>query len=88
MTPGWRNALRECVDVTAREFEKGRAVCDGVRGRLRLELRVTWLGGLSILRRVAGECDLLHHRPTLGGSDAPTLLWGAFMWARPAGALA
>ena len=88
MTPGWRNALRECVDVTAREFEKGRAVCDGVRGRLRVELRVTWLGGLSILRRVAGECDLLHHRPTLGGSDAPTLLWGAFMWARPAGALA
>ena len=88
MTPGWRNALRECVDVTAREFEKGRAVCDGVRGRLRLELRVTWLGGLSILRRVAGECDLLHHRPTLGGSDAATLLWGAFMWAQPAGALA
>jgi squalene synthase HpnC len=88
MTPAWKHALRECVDVTAREFEKGRAVCDGVRGRLRLELRVTWLGGLSILRRVVREHDLLHQRPALSGIDAPALLWRAFVWTDSAGALA
>ena len=30
----------------------GRDVCDGVRGRLRFELRLTWLGGVRILERV------------------------------------
>jgi hypothetical protein len=56
-------------------------VCDGVGGRFRLELRVTWLGGRSILDRVGRPgVDLLHDRPTLGMFDIPGLLWRAARW--------
>ena len=62
-TPG-RARSSACVDVTRELFARGRAVCDGVRGRLRFELRLTWLGGRRILDRVAErQHDLLTHRP-------------------------
>ena len=65
----------------ARLFADGRAVCDGVTGRLRFELRLTWLGGRRILDRVdAGRVDLLHTRPALGRADVPRLLWQAARW--------
>jgi hydroxysqualene synthase len=81
MTPAWADALAQCVAVTRARFADGRAVCDGVRGRLRFELRVTWLGGARILDRVdRGRAQLLDRRPTLGATDAPALLWGALRW--------
>ena len=80
MTPAWANAIAACVDKTARQFELGRAVCDGVRGRLRAELRFTWLGGRRILERASREPDLLHHRPKLGAADIPSILLGATRW--------
>jgi phytoene synthase len=50
-------------------FDAGRPLCDAVRGRLRYELRATWLGGVRILERVQrGES-----RPTLGAADALAL---------------
>jgi phytoene synthase len=82
MTPAWRRALDACAEITASQFERGRTVCDAVAGRLRLELRFTWLGGCAILSRVRGEADLLHHRPTLGASDVPALIFGAVRWRR------
>src|SRR5262245_48359448 len=53
MDVAWQRALAACVGVTAEQFARGRVVCDGVRGRLRYELRFTWLGGRRILERVA-----------------------------------
>jgi hydroxysqualene synthase len=80
-TPEWARALDACVAVTRASFDEGRAVCDGVRGRLRLELRATWLGGCSILDRVGRPgFDLLHDRPTLGIFDIPGLVWRAARW--------
>jgi squalene synthase HpnC len=80
-TPEWARALDECAAVTRAIFDEGRAVCDGVRGRLRLELRVTWLGGRSILDRVGRPgVDLLRDRPTLATADLPGLLWRAARW--------
>ena len=35
----------------SRAVREGRPVCDAVRGRLRYELRATWLGGMRILDR-------------------------------------
>jgi len=52
MSPAWRNALSEMTARTRRLFEEGRAVCDGLGGRLRYELRLTWLGGVRILDRL------------------------------------
>lgn len=81
MTPAWANAVRSCVAVTRSRFESGRAVCDGVRGRLRFELRLTWLGGSRVLNRVETNCSrLLLHRPTLRSRDVAALLWLAARW--------
>ena len=77
----WGRAIEACVAFTRERFAGGRTVCDGVRGRLRLELRWTWLGGVRILERTErGRFDLFNRRPTLGLSDAPLLMWRAFRW--------
>jgi squalene synthase HpnC len=77
----WQQALARCVAVTDEHFRRGRDVCDGVGGRLRYELRVTWLGGRRILKRVdEARANLLDYRPTLGARDVPAMLWLAALW--------
>ena len=77
----WGRALERCAAVTRDLFREGRSVCDGVRGRLRAELRFTWLGGMRILERVEhGRLSLFDHRPALGAADVPVLLWRASRW--------
>jgi squalene synthase HpnC len=81
LTPAWARAIDICASVTRPRFDEGRLVCDRVRGRLRLELRFTWLGGRRILDRVQRRpADLLHERPALGVADLPALLWAAARW--------
>ena len=83
MTAEWTAAMRACGERTRRLFAQGRPVCDGVCGRLRYELRATWLGGSRILDRLeAGNFNVFTSRPALGISDAiviasKTLLWRA-----------
>jgi phytoene synthase len=85
MTDGWSRAIERCVAFTRERFAEGRSVCDGVRGRLRAELRFTWLGGSRILERVEqGRFMLLYRRPALGAADLPVLFWRAAMWTRTA----
>ena len=81
LNQSWTAAIRQCVAETRRQFEAGRAVCDGVRGRLRYELRVTWLGGMRILEQVERTgAALLTERPAIGKGDLPLLLWRAARW--------
>jgi phytoene/squalene synthetase len=81
----WVAALGACVAFTKARYEEGRAVCEGVPGRLGLELRVTWLGGRRILERAdRARPHLLGVRPTLGVADVPALLWHAIRWKRAA----
>jgi len=81
MTGAWVHALDECIEMTRDHFRMGRAVCDGVRGRLRYELRVTWLGGRRMLDRVTRVREqLLSYRPALGVWDLPGLCWHAAVW--------
>ena len=85
LSRGWTAAIDACADKTAALFEEGRAVCDGVRGRLKFELRLTWHGGRRVLDRVrATGANLLNDRPALGAADTPILLWRAARWARDA----
>jgi squalene synthase HpnC len=83
LTAGWRAAL---ADVTARTrtlFAAGRPVCDGVRGRLRFELRATWLGGTAILDKLeAADFDVFVRRPRLTKADVPAILWRTLFWSR------
>jgi phytoene synthase len=84
ISPSWRAALSEVAGRTRRLYDEGRAVCDGPSGRLRYELRLTWLGGRRILDRLEQNgFDVFSARPTLGKSDVPTLLWNAVAWSRP-----
>jgi squalene synthase HpnC len=81
MTPAWRAALAGVAARTRVLFDDGRAVADGVSGRLRWELRFTWLGGVRILDRLErARYDVFQDRPALGPSDAPAILWGALAW--------
>ena len=84
ISSAWRGVLSEMAARTRRLFAEGRGVCDGLSGRLRYELRLTWLGGMRILDRLEqAGFDVFTARPTLGSSDAPALLWGAVAWRRP-----
>jgi hydroxysqualene synthase len=83
MPLAWARAIEASTALTRSQFDAGRAVCDAVRGRLRLELRFTWLGGMRILDRAErGRFTLLDRRPTLGIGDAPGLFWRALRWPR------
>ena len=58
-------------------------MCDGVSGRLGLELRMTWHGGLRILERLErSRFDVLSNRPVLGPRDSMHILWKALTWRR------
>ncbi len=73
ITPEWRRALGTAAARTRLLFDEGRPVCDGVDGRLRYELRATWLGGVRVLNRLERSgFDVVNHRPSLGPRDA---LW-------------
>jgi hydroxysqualene synthase len=77
----WTDTIAECVRVTTELFAKGRLVCDAVTGRLRYELRATWLGGFRILERVeANKARLMFDRPTLGATDLPLIVWRVMRW--------
>jgi hydroxysqualene synthase len=80
-TPAWQAVMAEMVTRTRDLFARGRGVCDGVSGRLRWELRFTWLGGMRILNKIdRSERDIFTHRPTLGKADVPTLIRDAMLW--------
>jgi phytoene synthase len=82
LTEQWRRTLRRAGARTRQSFEAGRDVCDGVTGRLRHELRLTWLGGTRILDRLERVgYNVFETRPTLGIADAPPLALRALWWS-------
>ena len=81
MTPEWRRVMSVMVQRTRALFAAGRGVCDGVTGRLRWELRLTWLGGSRILDKLERhDFDVFSHRPTIGKGDIPGLIRDAVLW--------
>jgi phytoene synthase len=84
LTPEWRLALARALDRTRSHFDAGRWVCDAVSGRLRYELRFTWLGGTRLLDRLRAATRVSQpSRPVLGVRDALPIVWHALAW-RPA----
>ncbi|NOT26108.1 MAG: squalene synthase HpnC [Acidobacteria bacterium] len=78
----WQHALIAATARTRRLFDEGRPLCDALRGRLRFELRATWLGGTRILDRLdASGFETAAFRPTLGAADIPWFAWQMLMWA-------
>jgi len=82
VSPEWEAVLAALAVRTRSLFEAGRPVCDGVRGRLRWELRLTWLGASLILDRLEQvRFDVFRRRPALGATDALPLAWRALRWS-------
>jgi hydroxysqualene synthase len=81
ISPAWHRALHECVHVTDGCFTRGRPVCDVLTGRLRYELRATWLGGMRVLHALPRvRFDVFRRRPALRTTDAIVIGWKALTW--------
>lgn len=83
ITPEWRRVMSSVVARTREVFATGRPIADLVHGRLRWELRATWLGGVRILDRLAAvDFDVFSSRPTLGVVDGIVIGTRALAWRR------
>jgi squalene synthase HpnC len=79
----WREALAAAVGRTRALFRDGLPLCDRLSGRLRYEIRATWLGGTRILDRIeAVNYDVLRHRPTIGIADIAWLIGAGLGWPK------
>ena len=88
-----KQELFEAIRKTRELFMAGRPLCDALSGRLRYELRATWLGGMRILDCVERQLQedrrngqltpatRMHTRPTLDLRDAPWFAWRMITWA-------
>jgi squalene synthase HpnC len=81
LTAAWTKTIDDCIAVTREKLREARPLCDEVRGRLRWELRLTWLGGSRMLDLVElHRSRLLDERPTLASGDWARLAWQAARW--------
>jgi len=81
LTPAWHDALHEISSRARVLFDVGRPISDVVRGRLRWELRLTWLSGVRVLDRLErAGFDVFHARPSLGWRDVMPLFWRMMTW--------
>jgi phytoene synthase len=78
---GFRGLMAELIARTRTLFEEGRPLCDRVGRELRFEMRLTWLGGMSILDRIeAVGADVFRRRPSHSTLDKAALAWRAWRW--------
>jgi len=84
LTDGFHALMAELLARTREFFARSRPLGDRVGQELRFELRLTWLGGSSVLDRIekAGG-DVFRRRPHHSLLDKATLAWRAWRW-RPA----
>jgi phytoene synthase len=84
ITQAWRAAMAAAVARTRAMFMAGRPLCGAMAGRLKHELRATWLGGMRVLSRIErADFDVVARRPSLGAGDVPWLAWKLATWAEP-----
>jgi squalene synthase HpnC len=70
----YRRLLEFQVTRTQGIFNQGQPLTKQLRGLLRLEIRLTWLGGTKILRKIEKlQFDTLNHRPKVGKGDMALL---------------
>jgi squalene synthase HpnC len=82
VTQPWQRLLGDMVSRTRSLFGDGRPLCDAVPGRLRYELRATWLGGTRILDKLESSgFDVFARRPVLRAADAPWFMYRMATWS-------
>ena len=84
ITLAWHQALSAASRRTRDLFDAGRPLCDAVHGRLRYDLRSTWLGGVHVLDSLERiHFDVVHQRPTIGVLDGLRIATNVVRWRRP-----
>lgn len=64
------------IERTIKIFQSGKELGLIIPGRLGLELRLVWLGGMTILKKIrAARYDIFNHRPTVNRRDFFKLLF-------------
>ncbi|MEO8482153.1 MAG: squalene synthase HpnC [Acidobacteriota bacterium] len=77
----WESAMRDAVTRTRERFAEGRPLLERVHGRLRHELRATWVGGMRVLDKLESRhYNVFEHRPRLGWQDAVVVGWRVLRW--------
>ncbi len=75
---GFRALMQELVERADALFKEGEPLVEKVSGRLRLELKLTVLGGRAILQQIrASNYDLFRHRPVVSIPRKLKLLFDA-----------
>jgi phytoene synthase len=70
--------MRFEVDRARDMFSQGKPLCTSVSGRLGLELRTVWLGGMRILEGIERNgYDVFSHRPVITSKDKLSILFRA-----------
>lgn len=73
--PRWRRLMQFQIERTVKFFEEGLPLTGEAPGPLRLQLRLTWLGGVRILEKIVeADGDVFRRRPKLGARDAAGLM--------------
>ena len=81
VTDSFRALMDDLLARTRALFAAGRPLCDAVGKDLRFEMRLTWLGGSSILDRIeAAGYDVFRRRPHHGALAKAGLAWRAWRW--------
>jgi len=74
----WRELLKFEIARTRQLFEQGQALPERVPPELRLQLRLTWLGGMTVLRKIESVAyDVFRRRPSLTKLDFVRLYFRA-----------
>lgn len=77
-SPGFRDAMRECVDYAQALFEKGLPLASRVDRALSLDIDLFSRGGLKVLDKIRREdYNVLRRRPAISKPERVTLLLGA-----------
>ncbi|MDR1818023.1 MAG: squalene/phytoene synthase family protein [Puniceicoccales bacterium] len=79
-SPALRACIRENVERAQALFDQGRPLAASLAFPLNLEIRATWLGGTTILRKVRElDFDTARRRPRITAGDKLRLLLRALM---------
>lgn len=74
----FRRLIAFQVERTQELFNQGKFLCGKIPGRLGFELRLTWMGGTTILKKLQEvNGDIFSHRPVLKKRDLPGLIFSA-----------
>jgi squalene synthase HpnC len=80
-----RRLVKNAVEYTENYYERGLPLLEEVSGRLRLELKATYLGGQGILNKIKSiDYNVIQHRPAWSAKDKIVLVLKAlFTRVRP-----